>query len=74
MDIYNFINKTDYPEFKKIMLQEFLTKPLDIKSTTTAGIALEVKASQLAIEKLVKAFKSFEAMAVAKTVETKPFR
>lgn len=63
MNVYNFITKTEYPEFKKIMLQEFITKPLDIKATTTSGIALEVRASQIAIEKLVKAFKVFEAQA-----------
>lgn len=74
MNVLNFITKTDYPEFKKMMLQEFLTKPLDIKSTTTAGIALEVRASQIAIEKLVKGFKNFEAMAKPEMVEQKPFR
>lgn len=74
INVYNFITKTDYPEFKKMMLQEFLTKPLDIKATTSAGIALEVRASQIAIEKLIKAFKSFESMAKTEIVEQKPFR
>lgn len=74
MNVYNFITKTDYPEFKKMMLQEFLTKPLDIKATTTAGIALEVRASQIAIEKLIKGFKTFESMAKTEIVEQKPFR
>lgn len=74
INVYNFITKTDYPEFKKMMLQEFLTKPLDIKATTTAGIALEVRASQIAIEKLIKGFKTFESMAKTEIVEQKPFR
>lgn len=64
INVYNFINKTDYPEFKKIMLQEFLTKPLDIKATSTAAIALEVRASQIAVERLIRAFKNFEAQAI----------
>lgn len=74
MNIYNFITKTDYPEFKKMMLQEFITKPLDIKATSTAAIALEVRASQIAIEKLIKGFKNFESMAKIESVEQKPFR
>jgi hypothetical protein len=74
MNIRNFITKTDYPEFKKMMLQEFLTKPLDIKATTTASIALEVKASQIAIEKLVKAFKAFEIMAKPETKEKESWK
>jgi len=74
INVYNFITKTDYPEFKKMMIQEFLTKPLDIKSTTTAGIALEVRASQIAIEKLLKAFKRFEAQAIPEVKETKSWK
>lgn len=74
INIYNFITKTDYPEFKKMMLKEFLTKPLDIKATDVEGIALEVKASQIAVEKLTKAFKRFEAMATPELKEQKPFR
>ena len=62
INVYNFITKTDYPEFKKMMLQEFLTKPLDIKATSTAAIALEVRASQIAIERLTRAFKAFEGL------------
>jgi len=63
MNVYNFIEKTEYKEFKKMMLNEFLTRPLDIKATTTAGIALEVRASQIAINKLIKAFRAFESLA-----------
>ena len=74
MNVYNFITKTDYPEFKKMMLQEFITKPLDIKATTSAGIALEVKASQLAIEKLIRGFKVFESMAKPEIGEKKSFK
>lgn len=74
INVYNFITKTDYPEFKKMMLQEFITKPLDIKATSTAAIALEVRASQIAIEKLIKGFKNFEAMAIPELKEQKPFR
>lgn len=74
MNVYNFITKTDYPEFKKMMLQEFLTKPLDIKETTIDGIALEVRASQIAIEKLIKAFKAFESTSKTEIAEQKPFR
>ena len=74
MNVYNFITKTDYPEFKKMMIQEFLTKPLDIKSTTTAGIALEVRASQIAIDKLLKAFKKFEAQVVPEIKENKSWK
>ena len=74
INILNFITKTEYPEFKKMMLKEFLTKPLDIKATDVEGIALEVRASQIAIEKLTKAFKRFESMAKPEEKEIKPFR
>jgi hypothetical protein len=63
MNVQNFITKTEYPEFKKMMLQEFITRPLDIKATTSEGIAIDVRASQIAIEKLIKAFKVFESLA-----------
>lgn len=74
MNIRNFITKTEYPEFKKIMLNEFITRPLDIKATTTASIALEVKASQVAIEKLKRAFDKFESLAEPEIIEKKPYR
>jgi len=74
MNILNFITKTDYPEFKKMMIEEFVTRPLDIKSNTTAGIALEVRASQIAIEKLLKAFKKFEAQAIPEVKENKSWK
>lgn len=74
MNVSNFITKTDYQEFKKIMLKEFITKPLDIKATDSDGIVIEVRASQIAIEKLLKAFKRFEGMATVDKVEQKPFR
>lgn len=74
INVLNFITKTDYPEFKKMMIDEFVTRPLDIKATTTAGIALEVKASQIAIEKLLKAFKKFEAQVVPEVKENKSWK
>lgn len=74
MNVLNFITKTDYPEFKQFMLNEFVTKPLDIKATDIEGIALEVKASQIAIEKLVKGFKKFESMAKPEIQVDKPYR
>lgn len=74
MNVATFITKTDYPEFKQFMLDEFVTKPLDIKATTIEEIAIEVKASQIAIEKLLKGFKKFESMAKMEIDKAKPFR
>lgn len=74
MNVNQFITNTEYKEFKQIMLNEFITKPLDIKATTTASIALEVRASQIAIERLERAFKAFEALNRPEIKEAKPFR
>lgn len=74
INVLNFTTKTDYPEFKKMMIDEFVTRPLDIKSTTTAGIALEVRASQIAINKLLTAFKKFEAQVVPEVKENKSWK
>lgn len=74
MNVKSFITGNDYQEFKQTMLDSFITKPLDIKSTDADGIALEVRASQIAIEKLVKAFKSFELKAKPEIQIEKPYR
>lgn len=74
MNVKSFITGNDYQEFKQTMLDSFITKPLDIKSTDADGIALEVRASQIAIEKLVKAFKNFELKAKPEIQIEKPYR
>ena len=74
MNIKSFITGSDYQEFKQMMLDSFITKPLDIKSTDAEGIAIEVKASQIAVDRLVKAFKGFESKAKPEIVVDKPYR
>ena len=74
MNIKNFISGSDYQEFKQTMLDSFITKPLDIKATDVEGIALEVRASQIAVERLVNAFKKFESKAQPEIQIEKPYR
>jgi len=73
-NVLKFTATPEYQDFKKMMLQEFLTKPLDIKSTTTAGIALEVRASQIAIDKLIRGFKRFESQIIPELGEKKSWK
>jgi hypothetical protein len=74
MNVKNFITSNDYQEFKQFMLNEFVTKPLDIKATDIEGIAVEVKACQIAIDKLVKGLKKFELTAKPDIQVEKPYR
>jgi len=73
MNVKNFIESSDYKEFKKVMLDEFKTRPLEIKSESTASIALEVKACQKAIDKLERAFKRFESLAKPELIEKETY-
>jgi len=74
MNVKSFITSNDYQEFKQFMMNEFVTKPLDIKAVDTEGIIMEVKSSQIAIDKLLKGFKKFESTAVAEVQVEKPYR
>lgn len=74
MNIKSFITGSDYQEFKQMMLDSFITKPLDIKATDVEGIAIEVRASQIAVDKLVKAFRNFELKAKPEIQIEKPYR
>ena len=74
MNVKSFISGSDYKEFKSEMIASFATKPLDIKSVDAEGIVLEVKACQIAIDKLLKAFIKFESKAKPEIVKDEPYR
>jgi len=74
MNVKSFITSSDYQEFKQFMLNEFVTKPLDIKATDSEGIVIEVKSGQIAIDKLLKGFKKFESTSLPEIKTDQPYR
>jgi len=74
LNVKQFIATPDYQELKQFISNELITRPLDIKATDVDGIALEVRASQIAIDKVLKAFKKFELTAKPEIVKQEVFR
>lgn len=72
----NFIKSQDYLEMKQYLLSSFVDKPLSIKTEgkDDRAIAIEVRASQLACDKLIKGFKKFERTIEPKKIAIQPFR
>ena len=64
MNIKNFIKTEEWQEIKTFFKGELLDKPLNIKldGMSNERIALEVRASQLAGEKIKKMISKFERM------------
>ena len=64
MNIQSFIKTAEWQEIKSFFKGELLDKPLNIKldGMSNDRIALEVRASQLAGEKIKKMISKFERM------------
>jgi hypothetical protein len=64
MNANSFSKSSEYQEFKKFMLSQFIDKPFELKTEGKSAdiIALETKASELAAKKLLKGIRRFERM------------
>lgn len=75
MYVDNFIKNPDYQSFKQFVIDSLVYTPLEIDTTnkTDAQIAVEVRASQMAIEKIKKVIKEFESQVQKEIVQQKPY-
>lgn len=63
MSLQNFVNTTDWDEMKQVLKEEFEVKPLSIKTDNMSAeqIAIEVRASQIAKERMDKFIRRLQA-------------
>ena len=74
MNYKSFIKTQEWIDLKGFFKDEIIDRPLDIKTDfSTERIALEVRASQLATAKVLKAIRKFERLAGKELVEQKPY-
>jgi len=75
MNIDAFLKSSEWQELKQFFFEEFLDKPLKIKTDgkSIEKIALEVMASNIASKKLALAIKKFERMAKPQIKQDKPY-
>ncbi len=76
MDINAFIKSPEWLEVKTFLIDEFIEKPMKIKTEgkSAEAIAIEVVARNVSCKKLALALKKFERKAKPKIVAEKPFR
>ncbi len=71
----NFLKSDDWKEAKGFLIAEIKDRPLNIKTEGLSAerIAIEVRASQIASEKIVKAIKRLERMITLERKQSQPF-
>lgn len=76
INVNQFIQGNEYKELKSYLFSLFIDKPLSIKTDgrDDRAIAIEVRASQIAVDKLLKGFKKFEKQATPVIKKAEPFR
>jgi hypothetical protein len=76
MSIKSLIQTEDWNEIKAFTSAEIIDKPMSIKTDgkSIESIALEVRASQIAVEKIKKAFKKLDRLNALPKKEALPFR
>ena len=76
MDISSFIKSKEYLELKAFLIEEFIDKPMKIKTDgkTAETIALEVMASNISAKKFAQALRKFERKAGVKIEQEQSFR
>lgn len=74
--IKSFLDSEDWKEIKLYLVSELADKPLDIKTEgkTAEQIAIEVRSSQIASEKIVKVIRKLERKATQERKQAQPFR
>jgi hypothetical protein len=63
MSLENFVNSDDWKKLKQLLKEEFENKPMSIKTDNMSAeqIAIEVRASQIANERVNKFIKKLQA-------------
>lgn len=76
MSLKSIINTSDWNEIKDFLYKEIKDKPLsiDTKNKTAEMIALELRASQIAVEKINDVIKKLELIGQEYKKDDKPYR